>query len=123
MPNPSPQPDLFDKSHFRPGLGSERGDRKIEGLADRARRIEPSWYNAARVAIKALAISGVPFTSEDVFKAIGYPVGLDHRTVGSALREARVDKVIRATGKTRVATARSRNGGYVREWIGTGAPE
>lgn len=77
-------------------------------------------YTAARVAIKALAVSGIPFTSEDVFKAIGYPVGLDHRTIGSALREARIDKVIRATGKVRVATARSRNVGYGREWIGVG---
>lgn len=121
MPNPSSQTDLFASGNFRPGVGQERGERKVAALAEKALRVQPSWYNAARVAIKALAISGVPFTSEDVFKAIGYPFGLDHRTIGSALREARIAGIIRATGRWVTATARSRNGGACREWIGAKA--
>lgn len=105
---------------FVPGNGTEKGDRKIEGLRAKAERTGPgsTYLLLARTVIRTLAQTGQPFTSETVLKVIGYAPMLDHRTIGTSLREARVDGLIVATGRWTKAEARSRNGGWVREWTG-----
>lgn len=105
---------------FVPGNGTETGDRKIEGLRAKAERSGPgsTYLLLARTVIRTLAQTGQPFTSETILRVIGYPFALDHRTIGTALREARVDNVIRATGRWTKSEAKSRNGGWVREWVG-----
>ena len=112
------QAGLFGREHFNAGAGRERSDRKLEGLRAKAEKSGSTYLLAARAAIHALALGDAPFTSETVVKAIGYVVGMDHRVIGCALREARVEGVIRATGRWVTAEARSRNGGSCREWAG-----
>ncbi len=120
MASANAQPGLFDRPipQPQPGVGTQRSDRKLEGLQAKAEKYRSPYIDIARAAIRALALSPEPFSSDDVRRAIGSPVGLDPRTIGCAFRAERLAGTIRSTGQWKTSVFASRNGGWVRLWQG-----
>lgn len=81
-----------------------------------------SWAEEASAAVRTLARSGEPFTSEDVTGLVGLPAGEvgtnRNNAVGALMTAAARAGVIRKTGHRRLCRRRSSHGRELTEWVG-----
>lgn len=100
---------------------AEGQHRKRTGMA-RALSARDEWRERARVAVRALAASGVPFTSEDVVARVGLPTGAvgtnANNAVGALVSAAARAGVIEPTGRLVASGRPSSHGATLREWRG-----
>lgn len=98
---------------------------KQEGQALAATAAPDDWTDRARQAIRDLAATGLPFTSEDVTAAAGLPAGgvgtNRNNAVGALMTNAATHqpKLIRKTGRRVPALRPTSHAAELTEWIGT----
>jgi len=78
-----------------------------------------NWHAAAHKAIMHLAGTGRPFTADDFRELMGDNQPSQPNAIGSIFRVYRKDGIIRPTGLFIESQAPSRNGGAIRQWVGT----
>lgn len=90
-----------------------------DGMDRAERHADPDWKQAARDVIARLAVSGEPFTSDDVCAALDQvPESIhDRRAVGPMIAAAGRSGLIRKTGDMRRSTRR--HGSLQFLWVGT----
>ena len=77
---------------------------------------QPAWYFDGLEAIRKLAESGKPFTSDDVHAAIEDPP--HYNQTGKLFREAQRLRLIKRTGRSVRSTRPTRRGARIQEWVG-----
>lgn len=102
-------------------MGSRYGEQlKLFGM-EQALAAAPDWAAQARVVIRVLAMSGQPFTSEDLVEAIGLPRGHvgQHRNnaVGAAFSAAARKGEITRIGYAK-ADRHTLHAAVISVWIG-----
>ena len=105
-------PPAFDKAK-----AEKRRDRAIAAASANA----PEWVAAALSAIRVLALSRIPFVSEDVLRMVGKaPPDADPRALGGAFVQAKSRGWIKPTGGFKTGTSVTRHSAPIRVWVGTG---
>jgi hypothetical protein len=100
---------LEDQS--RPGKGGSEKTSTVATMLSPAADTDAAWFRAAMVAVKALASSGIEFTSDDLSELVGpAPRG---RALSTVFAIARRRYLIRPIG-----AVISRAGRPVRRWVG-----
>lgn len=97
--------------------------RKAEGQALAADAAPDDWTARFRQAVRELAATGEPFTSEDVTDRAGLPAGdvgtNRNNAVGALMSSAAQAKVIRKTGRLVQSRRPSSHAATLTEWTGT----
>jgi hypothetical protein len=97
-------------------------DGKARGMGKAVDHAKEEWKNEFRRYARAFALTGVPFTSEDVVTWAGLPsggVGKDaNNAVGAMMNGLARAKVIRKTGRRVLSRRPSSHGAELTEWVG-----
>ncbi len=95
---------------------------KEEGMAKATSHAHAEWKDEFRQAVRDLAATYVPFTSEDVLSETGLPsgqIGKDmNNAVGALMNGQARQGVMRKTGRRVLSRRPSSHAAELTEWIG-----
>jgi hypothetical protein len=100
-----------------PQLGRDLAERGM-GKAERSATPE-GWVAKFDAALKALALTRVEFTSEDVTARAGFPREATGSAVGARINAAAKRRIIVWTGRMKAAERPNQHGALLKVWRGT----
>lgn len=100
-----------------------QSDRDRDAGMTAALDAKQEWNGRAHLVLLRLALSGNPFTSEDITQAVGLPHGGQgmhkNNAVGSLFSSASREGLIRPTGRILRTRNKASHSHMIIEWIGT----
>lgn len=81
----------------------------------------PTWADHARAAVMTMAVTGQPFTSDDLYQRVGLPHSSepnDNNAVGALFSSMAKAGIIRATGRFPRTRRAAGHGRRIQEWVG-----
>ena len=92
-------------------------DRKLAGAQRALFNCDDEWRESGHAAIRTLARQRTPFTSEDVIRRIGMPIG-HPSAIGALFVSAQKKNLIKWTGMLKQAERPSCHAATLKVWIG-----
>lgn len=96
-------------------LGEEARDEAIDCVE---RAADPEWMEVAFGVVRALALRGVKFTTDDVWQAVGDWTAVEPRALGAVMRRAQREGLARPLAEYRKSTRPACHARPLRVWIG-----